>query len=151
MWMLMLVLLPVAMAAAVAVAFDQDVRSALEGAKNLYVATERKDGSRSEVSPIWFMWDGEAVYFTTVPTSWKAKRVQLGRPVHVNVGSKTGPYFKGRGTIVTDPAVAERMAPVYTGRYWIAWLGLFRPDPARVRAGKTVIVRVVPWQDESPS
>jgi len=131
--------------------FDANVRSALATAKNLYVATERKDGSRSDAAPIWFMADEEAVWFTTVPSSWKAKRVKLGRPLHVNVGTREGPYFKGRGTLVSDPAVAARMAPVYSGRYWIAWLGFFRPNPERVRAGKTLIVRVVPWQDHSPS
>jgi PPOX class probable F420-dependent enzyme len=131
--------------------FDEHLRSALGTAKNLYVATERKDGSRSEPTPIWFMADADAVWFTTVPGSWKAKRVRLGRPLHVHVGARGGPYFKGRGTIVTDPAVAARMAPVYARRYWLAWLGLFRPNPARVRRGETLIVRVVPWQDQSPS
>ena len=131
--------------------FDENVRTALATAKNLYVATERKDGSRSDAAPIWFMADDAAVWFTTVPTSWKAKRVRLGRPLHVHVGSRSGAYFKGRGTIVTDPAVAVRMAPVYAARYWLAWLGFFRPNPERVRTGKTVIVRVVPWQNQSPS
>jgi hypothetical protein len=130
---------------------DAGVRAALATAKNLYVATERKDGSRSDAAPIWFMADDDGVWFTTVPTSWKAKRVRLGRPLHVHVGSRTGPYFKGRGNLVTDPGVAARMAPVYSSRYWLAWLGLFRPNPERVRAGKTLIVRVTPWQDQSPS
>jgi hypothetical protein len=150
MWMLGLALLPL-LAVAIAGADDVALRAALARAKNLYVATERHDGSRSDFSPVWFMWEDGAVYFTTVPTSWKAKRVALGRPLHVHVGSRTGPYFKGRGTIVRDPAVAERMAPVYAGRYWLAWLGFFRPDPDAIRSGESVIVRVVPWQDDSPS
>lgn len=131
--------------------FDAAIRDALSGAKNLYVATERKDGSRSDAAPIWFMADDDALWFTTVPTSWKAKRVRLGRPLHVHVGARSGPYFKGRGTVVTDPAVAARMAPVYRRRYWLAWLGFFRPDPERVRSGRTVIVRVEPWRDASSS
>jgi hypothetical protein len=36
------------------------------------------------------------------------------------------------------------MAPVYDKKYWISWLGFFRPRPDRVAAGKTVIVKVVP-------
>ena len=36
------------------------------------------------------------------------------------------------------------MAPEYDRKYWIAWLGFFRPNPERVREGKTVIVRVLP-------
>jgi hypothetical protein len=36
------------------------------------------------------------------------------------------------------------MGPVYDGKYWISWLGFFRPRAERVRDGKTVIVRVSP-------
>ena len=129
--------------------FDAAIEAALARAKNLYVATERKDGSRSDAKPIWFVLEDDAVWFTTVPTSWKAKRVKLGRPLHVNVGSPSGPYFKGRGTLIADPAIAARMGPVYARRYWLAWLGFFRPRPERVRAGKTLIVRVTPWGTES--
>ena len=43
-----------------------------------------------------------------------------------------------------DPEVAAKMAPAYNQKYWIAWLGLFRPNPERVRTGKTVLVKVVP-------
>jgi len=131
-------------ASARAANFPGDVAEALRTGKQLYVATTRKDGSRSAVAPIWFMFDGEAIYFTTVPDSYKAKRVGQGRPLHVWVDSETGPYFVGKGEILRDPAVAERMAPVYDQKYWISWLGFFRPRPERVRAGKTVIVRVTP-------
>jgi hypothetical protein len=60
------------------------------------------------------------------------------------VGSATGPHFVGKATLEKDPALAARMAPAYSKKYWIAWLGLFRPDPERVRSGKTVLVKVVP-------
>ena len=121
-----------------------DVRQALKTAKNLYVATERKDGTRSKVSPIWFMADGDTVYFTTLPTSYKAKRIAKGSPVLIWVGSENGPHYVGKGEIVHDPAVAEKMAPAYDQKYWISWFGFFRPRPDRVRDGKTVIVRVNP-------
>ena len=60
------------------------------------------------------------------------------------VGSADGPHFVGKATLEKDPELAARMAPVYSKKYWIAWLGLFRPDPERVRSGKTVLVKVVP-------
>lgn len=134
----------VVLAAAVGAQFPPDVRRALGTAKNLYVATTRKDGSTSKVSPIWFMADDDAVYFTTTPTSYKAKRIAKGSPVLVWVGSAQGPHFVGKAELVRDPAVAEKMAPVYDQKYWISWLGFFRPRPDRVRDGKTVIVRVTP-------
>ena len=48
-----------------------------------------------------------------------------------------------RSALASDPALAARMAPVYAQKYWIAWLGLFKPNAERVRAGKTLIVKVL--------
>jgi len=124
--------------------FSPEVTTALRTAKELYVATRRADGTQSKVSPIWFMYDGEAVYFATLPTSYKAKRIRKGSPLLVWVGSSDGPYFEATAELIADPDVAARMAPVYSQKYWIAWIGLFRPNPDRVRAGKTVIVRIKP-------
>jgi PPOX class probable F420-dependent enzyme len=124
--------------------FHPALHAALEGARQLYVATERKDGSRSAVAPIWFMYDGEALYFTTAPGSWKAKRAARGGVLHIRVGRSDGPYVKGTMALSRDPALAARMRPVYRRRYWLAWLGLICPSPARVAAGKTLLVRVTP-------
>jgi len=144
MWILTLVcVLAVAMVAG-AVAFPPDVAGSLRTADYLYVATKRKDGSESKRVPVWFMYDGDAVYFTTAPGSHKAKRIASGSPLLVWVGSETGPHFVGKAELLRDPAVAERMAPVYDKKYWISWLGFFRPRPERVRDGKTLIVKVTP-------
>ena len=78
------------------------------------------------------------------PDSHKAKRIAKGSPVLVWVGSSQGPHFVGHGEIIRDPAQAERMAPVYDQKYWISWLGFFRPRADRIRDGSTVIVRVTP-------
>src|SRR4030095_17221786 len=67
-------------AVAGAATFQPDVVKALETSKNLYVATQRKDGSQSAKAPIWFMYDGNAVYFATAPESHKAKRIEQGSP-----------------------------------------------------------------------
>jgi Pyridoxamine 5'-phosphate oxidase len=131
-------------AAVSAAGFPTDVADALRSSKEIYVATKRADGSQSKVVPVWFMFDGEAIYFATGPKSYKARRIRHGSPLLVWVGSATGPHFVGKATLEKDPALAARMAPVYSKKYWIAWLGLFRPDPERVRSGKTVLVKVVP-------
>ena len=130
--------------AAVAAQFAPDVQEALKTSKQLYVATRRADGSTSQMAPIWFMFDGDAVYFTTTPDSHKARRIAKGSPLLVWVGSSQGPHFVGHAEIVRDPAQAERMAPVYDQKYWISWLGFFRPRADRIRDGSTVIVRVTP-------
>lgn len=137
----------IGMTVAVASAFTPEVGAALRTAKNLYVATERADGSLSKVAPVWFMFDGEAIYFTTAPGTHKARRIRKGSPLYVWVGQADGPHFVGRAELLRDPELAARMAPVYNQKYWIAWMGLFRPSPDRVRAGKTVIVKVMPRPD----
>jgi PPOX class probable F420-dependent enzyme len=124
--------------------FPGSVVEALRHAKHIYVATRRADGSASAAAPVWFMFDGDAVYFTTGPGTHKVRRIRRGSPVDVWVGARDGPHFTGRAEILADPDLAARMAPAYNDKYWIAWLGLFRPRPERVRAGKTVIVRVTP-------
>ena len=109
----------------------------LQSSSYIYTATERKDGGVSESVPIWFMWDGEKVFFTTSPDSWKAKRIARGSPVIINVGSKDGPKLTGKATKVSDPALIDRMGQAYNDKYWIAWLGFFRPRSDRVTSGKT--------------
>jgi len=124
--------------------FSPDVRDALRTSKHIYVATRRADGTTSAKAPVWFMVDGDAVYFTSAPDSHKVARIRHASPLFVWVGTADGPHFEGKAEVLSDPALAERMAPAYREKYWIAWLGFFRPRPDRVRAGKTVIVRVAP-------
>jgi len=140
----MLIIAVVVAAAASIAGFAPDVATALRTSKEIYVATKRPNGSQSKVVPVWFMYDGDAVYFSTAPKSYKARRIRHGSPLLVWVGSATGPHFVGKATLEKDPELAARMAPEYSRKYWIAWVGFFRPDAARVRAGKTILVKVVP-------
>ena len=125
--------------------FPPDVAEALRTEKHLYVATRRQDGTQSKVVPVWFTFDGDAVYFTTGPESHKVKRIRRGSPLYVWVGRADGPHFTRHAEVLQDPDLAARMAPDYERKYWIAWFGLFRPNPDRVRSGKTAIVRVRPF------
>jgi hypothetical protein len=113
MLMLMLALAGVLVAAIAHAGFSPEVVAALETSKDLYVATKRADGSLSKVVPVWFMYDGDAIYFTTLPTTYKAKRIRKGSPLYVWVGRADGPHFVGAAEVLTDPALAARMAPVY--------------------------------------
>ena len=131
-----------------AMAFAPAVAGALRTAKQIWVATRRADGTASKAVPVWFTvdgdGDGDALYFSTGPGSHKARRIARGSPLLVWVGRADGPHFVGRAELVRDPAVAARMAPSYDRKYWISWLGFFRPRAERVREGKTVIVKVSP-------
>jgi len=127
---------------------SSEVEAALKTENYIYVATRRLNGEWSTSAPVWFMYDGEAVYFTTAPTTHKAHRIHRGSPVRVWVGKKDGPFFEGEARFVKDRAVVERMAEVYTQKYWLAWLGFFRPRPRRVSSGKTLVVKVTPVAPE---
>ena len=144
MWTLAILCVLAVAVASGAAGFPTDVAGSLRTSQYLYVATRRKDGSESKRVPVWFMYDGEAIYFTTAPGSHKAQRIATGSPLLVWVGSESGPHFVGKAELLKDPAVAERMAPAYNEKYWISWLGFFRPRPDRVRDGKTLIVKVTP-------
>lgn len=125
-------------------AFSPDVDAGLKSKKEIYVATQRKNGAWSKAAPVWFMYDGETVYITASPTSYKAKRVKRGSPVKVSVGSPDGPSFTGKAELFTDSTVVTRMGEVYSEKYWIAWIGIARPRLSRVESGKTVAIRITP-------
>ncbi len=113
----------------------------------IYTATRRKNGERSAIAPVWFYYEGgDELFFTTSPGSWKAKRLAQGSPLYVWVGAKDGPHLIGEAREVKDAALIDRMGAAYNEKYWIAWLGFFRPRSDRVGSGKTVayVVRLRP-------
>src|SRR5262245_53319857 len=91
----------------------------LRSSSYIYTATQRKSGEESTSVPVWFVYDGDKIFFTTGPESWKAKRIARGSPLLINVGSKDGPRLVGKATQVTDPALVERMGQAYSSKYWI--------------------------------
>ena len=129
-------------------ALSNAARTKLQTEKEIYVATQRANGEWSAAAPVWFIYDGEAVYLTTAPTSYKARRLKHSSPVRIWVGSKEGPSFTGKAEIIEDLALVERMGNAYKQKYWIAWLGFFRPRASRVASGQTVAIKVTPL-DES--
>ena len=132
-------------------ALSAPTEKALSEGKLIYVATRRKSGERSKVDPVWFAYDQGEIFFTTSPDSWKARRIAAGSPLYIWVGSEDGPFLMGEAERVTDPELIERMGQVYEDKYWIAWLGLFRPRSDRVAAGKTVAYRVKLTEAAPPS
>lgn len=124
------------------------VKSALNTQKLISVATQRTSGAWGRAAPVWFIYDGGAVYFITAPKSYKARRVLRGSPAQVwlnEKGKKTGLVFTGETHIVTDRTTLDRINNDYKRKYWTAWLTYWAmPLAARVDAGKMVVVRVAP-------
>ena len=134
------------MAEQAATSFPPEFVAQLDKVKEIYVATERKDGTRSKPVPVWFGYMDNAVWFTTAPESHKGKRVKRGSPMYVSAQGPDGPFIKTKAEVVKDGALAERLGGIYSQKYWIAWLGFFRPSRARNESGKTVLLRLTPAQ-----
>lgn len=120
-----------------AAALPAPTTAALQQADLIYVATRRRTGALSAIKPIWFMYVDGKIFFTTAPESWKARRIAAGSALYIWVGGQDGPFVEGRAEPVTDPAFIERMGEAYAQKYWIAWLGLFKPRASRVQDGRT--------------
>lgn len=116
----------------------------LQSSSYIYVATERKSGDLGSFSPIWFAYDDGKIFFTTSPDSFKAKRIAKGRPLTIHVGTEDGPVVVGKAQKVSDPAFIEKMGEAYNKKYWLSWVGFFRPRSDRVGAGKTMAYVVDP-------
>jgi hypothetical protein len=143
-WTALPAVAPVAMADQPPAGFPPEFVAQLDGLKEIYVATERKDGTRSKAVPVWFGYMDNALWFTTSPTSHKGKRVQRGSPMYVSTQGANGPFIKTKAEVVKDGALADRLGEIYSQKYWIAWLGFFRPSRGRNESGKTVLLRLTP-------
>ncbi len=124
--------------------FPPEFMSKLNQSKQIYVATERKNGARSTAVPVWFGVIDNAIWFATLPDNHKAKRVKRGSPMYISVEGKDGPFIKAKAEIVQDGAMAERLGKIYARKYWIAWLGMFRPSREKIETGKNLLLRLTP-------
>lgn len=124
--------------------------AALRTSDLIYLATRRRNGALGAIRPIWFYYDDGKIFFSTSPDSWKAKRIAAGSPLYIWVGSESGPFVEGTAARVTDPALIDRMGEAYAQKYWIAWLGFFKPRSTRVTTGKTNAYLVTLTHAEPP-
>src|SRR5512143_2045987 len=104
---------PTAMAEPVPASFPPEFVAQLDKVKEIYVATERKDGARSKPVPVWFGYMDNALWFTTGPDSHKGKRVQRGSPMYVSAQGAGGPFIKTKVEIIKDGTAAERLGEIY--------------------------------------
>jgi general stress protein 26 len=124
--------------------FPPEFMNKLNQKKQIHVATERKSGARSTAAPVWFGVIDNAIWFATLPNNHKARRVKRGSPMYISVEGKDGPFIKAKAEIVQDGAMAERLGEIYAHKYWIAWLGMFRPSRGKIESGKNLLIRLTP-------
>ena len=124
--------------------FQREFLDQLQHSKKLYVATLRKDGTPSATAPVWFAVMDNSIWFATRSTSHKAKRVSRGSPMLISIQGADGPFTTVDAEVVKDGATADRLGKLYAEKYWMAWLGMFRPSHEKLDNGTDVLVHLTP-------
>ena len=124
---------------------DPELETALRRAKYMYLTTYSPTGMPGTV-PTWFWPHDGAVYFTTLRSSLKARRIRQNGRVTVHAGTRDGPTFEGRAEWVDDrPDLEAALLAAYRRKYWLLvplWMG------RRIRRGlatkTSVLIRITP-------
>ena len=89
----------------------------LRSMREIWVATADAN-SRPHAVPVWFWWDGDAVYFTTKAASRKVRNLS-GQPeiVLLNGDGADPIIINGRAEQVDDRAELERLDAAYAEKY----------------------------------
>lgn len=95
----------------------------LHSLREIWVATASPLG-RPDATPVWFWWDGEAVYFTCAAVAHKARNIAQTPDVVLINGDGADPIiFKGTAARVTDRLELERVDRGYAEKYVAATTG----------------------------
>ena len=94
-----------------------NVDARLRSLRELWIATSSPHG-RPDATPIWFWWDGRAVYFTCAAVARKARNIAHEPEVVLLNGDGADPIIlKGRAERVTDGEELERVDRAYADKY----------------------------------
>jgi len=89
----------------------------LHSLREIWVATSSPKG-RPDATPVWFWWDGAAVYFTCAARAKKARNIEHQPEIVLLNGDGADPIIiKGRAERVTDPDELERIDAGYAQKY----------------------------------
>ena len=89
----------------------------LRSMREIWIATASPTG-RPDVTPVWFWWDGEVVYFTCAAVARKARNIAHEPEVVLLNGDGADPIvIKGRAMRVSDRDELERVDDAYAEKY----------------------------------
>jgi general stress protein 26 len=75
----------------------------LRGFRSIWVGTTRPNGRPHSV-PVWYLWDGEHIYFTSGKSTQKARNLAKQSEIVVHAGDGDDAIIlEGTAVIVTDP------------------------------------------------
>ena len=94
-----------------------NVDGRLRSLREIWVATASPAG-RPDAVPVWFWWDGGAVYFTCASRARKARNIAHQPEVVVHNGDGADTIIlKGRAERVTDTDELQRVDRAYQEKY----------------------------------
>jgi nitroimidazol reductase NimA-like FMN-containing flavoprotein (pyridoxamine 5'-phosphate oxidase superfamily) len=89
----------------------------LSSMREIWIATASPK-NRPDASPVWFWWDGAAVYFTCAAIARKARNIAHEPEVVLLNGDGADPIIiKGRAERVSERAELERVDRAYAEKY----------------------------------
>jgi len=89
----------------------------LRSLREIWVATAGAD-ARPHAVPVWFWWDGGAVYFTTKASTRKARNLFAQPEIVILNGDGADPIIiEGRVEFVDDQQELERVDAAYAEKY----------------------------------
>lgn len=109
----------------------------LVGSRNYWVATVWPD-ARPHVMPVWGVWDGQGLWFSSSLRSRKVRNLQADPRVTVTIEDAEDPVvLQGRAEIVTEQALLQTFIDASNAKYQVSYdVGFL--DPA---VNATVVVR----------
>jgi PPOX class probable F420-dependent enzyme len=117
----------------------------LRGEVILWLSTVRPDG-RPHLVPVWFWWDGEAIFVFTQPASQKLRNLAANPAVTValEAANEGEDIVMLEGTAeVLDDAARPGIIPAYVAKYDKAIAGLGW-TPESMLADYSTLIRVTP-------
>jgi PPOX class probable F420-dependent enzyme len=128
-----------------------EAQHALQHSTLLYLTTYNRRGQSGTV-PIWFFLHADAIYFCTLRTSLKARRIRQTGRVTLHIGSQQGPRLDCTAHLLGhDPALQALLLRTYRQRYGWRWFLLALRLRRAFARGEEVIVQLSPLNaDTSP-
>ncbi|MGH7277275.1 MAG: pyridoxamine 5'-phosphate oxidase family protein [Candidatus Rokuibacteriota bacterium] len=111
----------------------------------MYLTTVGTTGKSGTV-PVWFTVIGDAVYFTTLRASLKARRMKATGRATVRFGRPDGPGFEGHAEWVDErPDLEAELLRAYRRKYPLAVpLFMGRWIRRRLARKESVLIRITP-------
>ncbi len=118
----------------------------LRGFRSIWVSTTRPD-TRPHSVPVWYLWDGENIYFASNKSSQKAKNLTTQREVVVHAGDGDDVIIlEGTTEIVTDPCEWQQINNAYMEKYVDPYSGAKATIAETDNLYRVNVKRIMSWE-----